>query len=129
MRSGLSKAYSATAWLILALGVLQFFLAGLGVFGASSFEAHESVGWIVHTLTVLVLVFAVAGPRTGRDIGMAVGLVVLATVQASLPQLRDDVPELAALHPVLALLLLGLAAHIGRRYIGSGRDSVAAPAV
>jgi hypothetical protein len=30
------------------------------------------------------------------------------------------VPWLAAFHPVLALLVLGLAAHVGRRYIGAG---------
>ena len=43
MRRALSKAYSGLAWLALALGVLQFFLAGLGIFGASSFSAHEGV--------------------------------------------------------------------------------------
>ena len=42
----------------------------------------------------------------------------LTTVQIYLPELRDDAPWLAAFHPVLALLVLGLAAHIGRRYIG-----------
>ena len=128
MRSGLSKAYSGTAYVVLALGVVQFFLAGLGVFGASSFDAHVGVGWITHTLTFLVLIFAIAGPRNGRDIGMAGALVVIATIQVTLAQIRGDVPELAALHPVFALLVLGLAAHIGRRYIGSGRDSAGPPA-
>ena len=128
MRSGFSKAYSGLAWIIVALGVLQFFLAGLGVFGASSFDAHVGVGWTLHTLTFLVLIFAIIGPRNGRDIGMAAALVVLATVQVTMAQLRGDVPELAALHPVLALLVLGLASHIGSRYIGSRRGSPAVPA-
>ena len=130
MRRALSKAYSGLAWLALALGVLQFFLAGLGIFGASSFDAHEGVGYLFHTIAVIVFVLALAGPRTGRDIGMGALFAVLATVQVYLPELRGDVPELAAVHPLLALFLLGLAAHIGRRYIGSGArgSGTAAPA-
>ncbi len=118
MRRALSKGYSGLAWLALALGVLQFFLAGLGIFGASSFSAHEGVGYLFHTIAVVVFLLALAGPRTGRDIGMGALFAVLATVQVYLPELRGDAPELAAIHPLLALFLLGLAAHIGRRYIG-----------
>jgi len=120
MRKAFCTAYSGLAWLALALGVLQFFLAGLGIFGASSFSAHETAGYTFHTIAVIVFLLALAGPRTGRDIGMGALFAVLATVQIYLPELRGDVPELAAVHPLLALLLLGLAAHIGRRYIGSG---------
>jgi hypothetical protein len=120
MRKALSIAYSGLGWLIVALGVLQFFLAGLGIFGAESFDAHESVGYTLHGLTLLVFLFAILGPRTGRDIGMGFVLAALTTLQISLPGLRADAPWLAAFHPVLALLVLGLAAHIGRRYIGAG---------
>jgi hypothetical protein len=118
MRKGLSTAYSGLGWLIVLLGVLQFFLAGLGIFGAESFSAHETVGGILHGLTVLVFLLAIAGPRTGRDIGMGFALAALTTLQISLPELRDDSAWLAAFHPVLALAVLGLAAHIGQRYIG-----------
>ena len=118
MRKGLSTAYSGLGWLIVLLGVLQFFLAGLGIFGAESFSAHEAVGGILHGLTVLVFLLAIAGPRTGRDIGMGFALAALTTLQISLPELRDDSAWLAAFHPVLALAVLGLAAHIGQRYIG-----------
>ena len=130
MRKALSTAYSGLGWLIVALGVLQFFLAGLGIFGAESFDAHKSVGFAIHGITIVVFLLAIAGPRTGQDIGMGFVLAALTTLQISLPGLRDDAPWLAAFHPVLALLVLGLAAHIGRRYIGSGaRDSGAtAPA-
>jgi hypothetical protein len=127
MRKALSTAYSGFGWLIVALGVLQFFLAGLGIFGAESFSAHETVGGILHGFTILVFLLAIAGPRTGRDIGMGFVLAALTTLQISLPELRDDAPWLAAFHPVLALLVLGLAAHIGRRYIGSGDGGSGAP--
>jgi hypothetical protein len=38
--------------------------------------------------------------------------VVLVTVQISLPETRDDAPGIAALHPVLALAILGLMANL-----------------
>ena len=128
MRKGLSIAYSALGYLIVALGVVQFFLAGLGIFGAESFSAHETVGYTLHTFTIIVFLLAIAGPRTGRDIGMGFVLAAVTTLQISLPGLRGDAPWLAAFHPVLALAVLGLAAHIGRRYIGSGAGDSGAPA-
>ena len=120
MRNGLSIAYSGLGWLIVALGVLQFFLVGLGFFGGEGFSAHKDVGWGLHSLTVLVVLLAILGPRTRRDIVLAVALLVVTTVQTALPGLRDDAGWLAAFHPVLALAVLGLAAEIGRRYIGAG---------
>lgn len=118
MRKALSTAYSGLGWLIVLLGVLQFFLVGLGFFGGEGFSAHTDVGWGLHSLTVLVLLFAILGPRTRRDIILGVALFVVTTVQTALPGVKDDAGWLAAFHPVLALAVLGLAAHIGRRYIG-----------
>jgi hypothetical protein len=118
MRKGLSTAYSGLGYLIVLLGVVQFFLVGLGFFAGESFEAHRSLGWGIHTLTIVVLVLAILGPRTRQDIILGVALVVVTTIQTMLPGVRDDAGWLAAFHPVLALAVLGLAAHIGRRYIG-----------
>jgi hypothetical protein len=121
MRRGFSIAYSAAAWIVAALVLVQFVLAGMGIFGASSFSAHETVGGILHGITVLVFLLAIAGPRTGRDIGMGFALAAITTIQISLPETRDDAPGLAAFHPLLALAVLGLAAHIGSRYLPLGR--------
>jgi hypothetical protein len=118
MRKGLSTAYSGLGYLIVLLGVVQFFLVGLGFFAGESFEAHRSLGWGIHTLTIVVLVLAILGPRTRQDIILGVALVVVTTIQTMLPGVRDDAGWLAAFHPVLALAVLGLAAPIGRRYIG-----------
>ncbi len=126
MRKGLSTAYSGLAWLIVAAVVVQFFLAGLGIFGASDFDAHRAFGNVVQGLTLIVVLLAIAGPRTGRDIGMAVVLLVVTTVQIGLVALRDDAPGLTALHPVFALVVMGLASHIGSRYLGRGERGSAA---
>ena len=130
MRKGLSTAYSGLGWLIVLLGVVQFFLVGLGFFAGETFDAHKDVGWGLHSLTVLVLLLAILGPRTKRDIGLGAALFVVTTIQTALPGVRDDAGWLAAFHPVLALAVLGLAAHIGGRYIGGaaggGSDAPAA---
>jgi hypothetical protein len=80
----------------------------------------------VHGFTALLLILAIIGPRTGRDIGMAAALVILVTVQIGLVGARDDAPGLAALHPVLALVALGLAAHMGLHVLRGRRPVPAA---
>jgi hypothetical protein len=125
MRKALTLAYH---WLALLIGIgiiVQVFLAGLGIFGAESFEAHKSFGFILHGLTILVFLLALAGPRTGRTIGMGFGLAALVTIQIALVGARDDAPGVAALHPVLALFALGLAFHIGMPALSRRRGSSA----
>ena len=48
------------------------------------------------------------------------------TIQIMLVGARDDTPYLAALHPVLALFVLGLAFHIGMPLV-SRRRAASAP--
>jgi hypothetical protein len=127
MRAGVTTVYHGLALLIAAGVVVQFFLAGLGIFGAESFDAHEGLGWALHTASIALFLLALVGPRTGRAIGMGFALLVLLTVQVLLPGLRDDAPGLAALHPVVALAVLGLAFHIGMPMIVSRRRAASAP--
>jgi hypothetical protein len=125
MRNALTLAYH---WLALLIGigiVVQVFLAGLGIFGAESFHAHTEFGGILHGLTILVFLLAIAGPRTARTIGMGFGLAVLVTIQIALVGARDDAPGLAALHPVLALFALGLTFHIGMPALSRRRGASA----
>ena len=125
MRKALTLAYQWLA-LLIAIGIIvQVFLAGLGIFGAESFKAHEDFGGILHGLTILVFLLAIAGPRTARTIGMGFGLAVLVTIQIALVGARDDAPGVAALHPVLALFALGLAFHIGMPALSRGRGGSA----
>ena len=127
MRSGATTAYYALALAIAAGVVVQIFLAGLGIFGAESFEAHKGFGWIIHTLAILLFLLALLGPRTRRAIGLSFGLLVLMTVQIAFVNTREDAPYVAALHPVFALLVLGLAVHIGMPLVTSRRRVASAP--
>ena len=125
MRKALTLAYHWLA-LLIAIGIIvQVFLAGLGIFGAESFEAHETFGGILHGLTILVFLLAIAGPRTGRTIGMGFGLAALVTIQIALVGARDDAPGVAAFHPVLALFALGLAFHMGMPALSRRRGASA----
>ena len=127
MRDRVTTVYGVLALLWAAAVVLQVFFAGLGIFGAASYDTHKTFGNILHALSAILLVLAIIGPRTGRDIGMAAGLVVLLTIQIGLVSFRDDAPGLAALHPVLALFAMGLAVHMGFHAL-RGRRAVAATA-
>jgi hypothetical protein len=126
MRAGATAAYHWIALLIAVGVVVQVFLAGLGIFGAESFDAHEGFGWTLHTIAILLFLLALIGPRTARAIGIGFGMLALMTVQILLVQLRDDTPWVAAFHPVLALFVLGLAAHVGMPAI-SRRRAASAP--
>ena len=84
MRAQITRVYGWLALLWAALVIVQVFLAGLGIFGAESFDAHKAFGNILHALTALILLLAIAGPRTGRDIGMSAALFILVTIQIGL---------------------------------------------
>ena len=126
MRRGVTTAYHWLALLITIGVIVQVFLAGLGIFGAESFDAHEGFGWALHTSAILLFLLALIGPRTRAAIGMSFGLLALMTVQIMLVGARDDTPWLAAFHPVLALFVLGLAFHIGMPAL-SRRGAASAP--
>jgi len=103
---------------IFTLGVIvQFFLAGLGVFrvnhGASDarfdhvFAPHRALGNVLLVVALLVLVAALVA-RLGRGqalLGLALALLVL--VQSILA--NDGPSWVRAFHPVVAILILALA--------------------
>ena len=120
MQRIISQTHQWMARIFLVGLLLQFYLASTALFGASSFQPHRMLGFVLAVLTLLFPVLAFAG-RMGRQlIGLSLLLLVLAFVQVMLPSLRGDVPWIAALHPVNALALMGISARIGR----SGRATV-----
>jgi hypothetical protein len=98
---------------------VQFYFAGRGAFGASNYNAHKDLGGILHLLSVVILIATIAIPatRNREDIGMAVVLVILTTIQAAIGTL--DHPDVGAFHPVNALLIVGLSFHMVDRDRGA----------
>jgi Family of unknown function (DUF6220) len=113
------QLYRGLAWLFLAGAVLQFFLAGLGVFGAASFGPHETLGKLLALASLILLVLAVILALTGglsrRRAGLAALLFALMVVQWLLVEaFSEGAPALAALHPVNGLLVLSVAFALAR---------------
>lgn len=94
--------------------LLQFYLASTPLFGASSFQPHRMLGAALTLIVLLFPVLALAGRLGRQQIGFSILLVVLTIVQTMLPSLRGAVPWIAALHPVNALVLMGISARLGR---------------
>ena len=107
---------------------VQFYLAGRGAFGASSYSAHRDFGDILHILTPIILIVTLISPvtRNRTDVIHAVLLLVLFEVQFALADL--DHPDVGAFHPVNALLLLGVSFSLFRRDLRAVRAAPPAAA-
>ena len=103
-------AYIGSLVLFLAGLVFQVYLVGQSLFvDPRAWDAHVGVGWIVaHGLPLLILISAALSRLDRRRWFVLVAFLVSAGIQPFLPQLRDTNPTLAALHPINALLLVGL---------------------
>ena len=128
-RPGAYTALAVVAWLFAACIVVQVFLAGLGVFdGPQQFETHRNFGYLFGWLTLVMVIIAAVG-RLGRAL---IGLSLLALVQFALQSVfilfREDLPAIAALHPVNGVLLLIVAIAIGRRAWAGRRAATQAAA-
>jgi hypothetical protein len=114
MQRIISQIHNRLAWIFLAGLLLQLYLAGAPMFGATSFQPHRMLGSGLTMLAILFPVLALVG-RLGRQrIGLSVLLVFLIILQGMLPALRGSASWIAALHSVNALVLMGVTARIGR---------------
>jgi hypothetical protein len=102
------------AHLALALAVVggvfaQVYLIGAYIFGAGqgALDAHKSAGWTVHGFELLVFVAALIAWLPWVDLVLSLLLAVIGTVQVGLASQHRWV---GGLHPVLALVVVGLAA-------------------
>ena len=114
MQRNIARIHPILARLFLAGLLLQFYLAGAGLFGAGSFQPHRMLGDALTVLAILFPVLAIVGRLGQKVIGLSLLLVVLTIVQIMLPSLRGSASWIAALHPVNALALMGVSAMIRR---------------
>jgi hypothetical protein len=107
--------------------VIQFLLAGLGVFGAESFGAHRILGDVLILIALTILLTGLVG-RMGRAIVRPSALLTgLTIVQVLLILAEDSMPALAALHVVNALAIVLVAQLVAVRTWGLRRGGLALP--
>lgn len=112
------------ATIYLAGVVVQFFLAGLGSFGAASYESHEAVGLGLALVALILVVLALVGKLPRSLTALTFTLLGLNVVQIVL--VRVDVEEISALHVVNALAIALVAIEVvqrARRYLAAKLDA------
>jgi hypothetical protein len=106
---GARYLYAGLAWAFVVGIVVQVFFIGLGLFaGSGNTELHVTLGWILHLVPILILVVAAVARAGRRQILLAAALAVTVFIVPILATMRD-MPVVAALHPVGALLAFLLA--------------------
>ena len=125
MVRNLRWGYAGLFWVIMAAIVLQFFLAGWGVFafdGLDEFLPHFIVGDLIGLAMLLGVGVAFAARVPWKTTGINAGLFLLMFLQAFLAHV--PVRGIAALHVVNGILILGLAGWFTRRLTVMARSQV-----
>jgi hypothetical protein len=97
------------------LGVfVQVYLIGAYIFGAGPglLDAHRSTGFTLQGLEVILFLAALAAWLPRRDLILSLLLALVGTLQAGLANANRWV---GGLHPLLALVVLALAATLALR--------------
>jgi hypothetical protein len=111
IRSATRRAHPFVVALFLACGIVQVFLAGLGVFSSpGAFITHREFGYLFGWLTLVALVLAIAAGEPRRVTGLSALLLGLFALQSVLVAFHHIAPVVAALHPLNGFLLLAVAA-------------------
>jgi hypothetical protein len=117
-------------WLLLVFvmaGAVQIFLAGLGVFQHHSvgLGPHETLGFAMGGIAVLILVLALVVRPGGRAIAGAAVLVVQTDfLQSLLAGLgNDDDPVWGGLHALDGLLAIAVACYLYGAALARGRGN------
>jgi len=110
-------AYAAVAWLFVAGILTQVFLIGLTFLGGRpSLQTHAGLGHGLAIAPLLMIVFAYTGrlPRPTKPFTWF-ALVIYVLLADVVIFMRGSVPIIAALHPVLAVLLFGVTGFLAVR--------------
>jgi hypothetical protein len=123
MVRNLRWVYAGLFWVIMIAIVLQFFLAGWGVFafaGLDAFIPHFIVGDLIGLAILLGVPLAFAARVPWKTTGINAGLFVLMFLQAFLAHV--PVRGIAALHVVNGLVILGAAGWFTRQLTEMARS-------
>jgi asparagine N-glycosylation enzyme membrane subunit Stt3 len=109
--------------LAVVVGVfVQVYLIGSYIFGAgqSALDAHRTAGWTVHGLEMLVFVAALVAWLPWVDVVLSLSVAAVGTVQVSL---ASEHRWVGGLHPLLALVVVGIAGALALRAVRRRRDA------
>ena len=102
------KALALYARFLIVVVAVQFYAAGLAIFGATTFVPHATIGWSFIVLSLVLVVWAVAS-RSRRELAwLSAGVLLLAVSQPVIVFGLRQWPPAAALHPVVGLALVAL---------------------
>jgi Family of unknown function (DUF6220) len=113
---GARRIFVGLAWLFVLAVAIQFLLAGLGVLGGESLEAHRQWGFVVlHLIPILMFIAAIIG-RMGRTvISLTVALFLLVFLQPLFADPEIDPVWLRSLHVLNALFIFALGQYLAQR--------------
>ncbi|TCZ80790.1 hypothetical protein E0485_00400 [Paenibacillus albiflavus] len=98
--------FKIVAWAFLACIVMQVFIAGLATFlDASNWEVHKSFVQIFALAPLLMFLLTFVSGIKGFKRWVSLGLFALVVFQFLTMQVFSSTGVIAALHPVVALLL------------------------
>ena len=127
IRKGIRILYLIVAWLFPVAILFQVFLVGLSLFTTQSYwDAHIGFGHSIVFLPALQVLLAYLGRLSSPAKRLTWLLLGISLIQTEVfAMIRTAVPTLAALHPVLALVLFALALIIALQARTVVRASVA----
>jgi hypothetical protein len=109
-------SFRLLSYLFLIAVVIQFFLAGLGVMGGESIEAHRAWGFAaLHLIPILMFGAAIWAKMGKVTIGMTFILFALVFIQPLFSDEGLDPQWLRSLHVLNALFIFMLGYHITQR--------------
>ena len=113
---GARRIFVGLAWVFVLAVAIQFLLAGLGVLGGESLEAHRQWGFVVlHLIPILMFIAAIIG-RMGRTvIGLTVAVFLLVFLQPLFVDREIDPVWLRSLHVLNALFIFALGQYLAQR--------------
>ncbi len=115
MRPIARNLHAGIAWLLVAVLVIQVWLAGRGVFESPTvFVTHRDVGYMISIVPIVLLVLGFLGGMGRRPAIMAAVIFGLVIIQSVFVVMKTSSPAIAALHPVNGFLILLVAIMLAR---------------
>jgi hypothetical protein len=126
MAASMNAVQRLLAVLVVAGVAIQFFLAGAGAFGATSYSPHKAVGYALTATALIALLVALLTRRLLLPSLLLVGALVVQVALGSLGTSSSN--WFGAFHGLNALVVMGTAVNLARRTARLHRTSAGSDA-